>query len=202
MPLPRPSVVTLARFAEALACLGFSSFAAPAPSASGAGCAGASAFGASSAFTSSSFNSGVHVALIEPSFGSIASARSLAIGFGVAPFAVTVKLPAASTGASGIIVTGVPPTNMPSNFVSASSGSPAAMTMFASLPASIVPMRASTPSCRAGTVVSAASASSLVRPCAIASASFLRNAPLSCMRCVVSETSLPFATKRFGFVGA
>ena len=140
--------------------------------------------------------------MIEPSFGSIAIVRSFASGFGVAPSAVTAKVPAARTGASGSIVTGVPPTNMPSNFVSASNGSPEATTMFASLPASSVPTRASIPSWRAGTVVSAASASSFVRPCAIASASFLRKPPLSCMRCVVSDRLVPFATKRFGLVGA
>ena len=179
MPDPRPSSETLARFAVALCSL----------------------VAGSSGFAVSAFGP-VQVALIEPAFGSIARRRSAAAGFGVAPSAATVNDPAFSAGASGGVTVSAPATNSPSNFVSASNGSPAATRMLAILPRSSVPILESTPRRRAGVVVSAASASSFVSPCAIASASFLRNEPLSCMRCVVSATVAPCAMKRFGFVGA
>ena len=147
-------------------------------------------------------SAGVQVALSEPSFGSSAMRRSFASGLGVAASAVTVNEPAASTGASGGSSTGSPATNIASNFDSVSKGSPEATIRLASLPSSRVPARASMPRSFAGVVVRAASASSLVRPWVIASASRLRNEPLSCMRCVVSATVVPAAMKRFGLVGA
>ena len=113
---------------------------------------------ASTGFASAAGASGVHVALSELSFGSSTMRRSFASGFAVVSSAVTVKLPAASTGASGGNITGAPATKMPSNFVSASNGSPAAMMRLAIFPASIVPARASMPSNFAGVVVNAASA--------------------------------------------
>ena len=128
--------------------------------------------------------------------------RSFARGLGVGVVEVTSNAPAARTGASGGSNTGMPATNIASYFDSASNGSPDETTRFAILPASSVPVRASTPSMRAGVVVSEASASSFVRPCVIASASRLRNAPRSCMRWVVRATFTPDAMNRLGLVGA
>ena len=215
IPEARPSVETLARFALAAPGLGASGFAPSgfaSPSFAVSGFASpsfaisglASSVLPSSAFTSGAFSpsSGVQVALSEPSFGSSVMCRSLAIGFGVAPLAVTANFPAASTGAAGGSSTGAPATNMASNLVSESKGSPAATMRFANFPFSSVPTRALMPSSVAGVVVSAASASSLVSPWAIASPRRLRNEPLSCMRWVVNATVVPAAMKRLGLVGA
>ena len=161
---------------------------------------GASAGAAGSAGLAAA--SGVQVALSVPSFGSSVMRRSFAVGLGVVPSAVTANAPAASTGASGGRSTGRPATNIASNFDSVSNGSPLATIRLASLPFSRVPVRPSMPRIRAGVVVSAASASSRVRPWVMASARRLRKEPLSCMRCVVSATVVPAAMKRFGLVGA
>ena len=222
IPEARPSVETLARFAVAAPGLGASGFASSSFATSGFASSGfaspsfavsglapdsadfISSVLASSAFASGAFSpsSGVQVALSEPSFGSSVMCRSFAIGFGVAPLEVTANFPAASTGAAGGSSTGAPATNMASNLVSESKGSPAATMRFASFPFSSVPTRALMPSSVAGVVVSAASASSLVSPWAIASPRRLRNEPLSCMRWVVNATVVPAAMKRLGLVGA
>ena len=139
---------------------------------------------------------------MEPAFGSIAMESAFASGLGVSSSVVTANDPAASTGASGSATTGVPAMNIPSNLVSGSNGSPDATMKFAIFPCSSVPTRVSIPSIAAGFVVSAASASSGDSPWVIASASRLRNTVRSCIRCVVSATSMPASMKRFGLVGA
>ena len=161
-----------------------------------------SALGASCEASAAGFSSESHVALIDESFGSSERRKSFASGFGVAVDVSTVNVPAAKSGVSGSAIAVTPAMKRPSNFVSAANGSPAATMMLASLPVESVPTRASRPSIFAGVVVTAASASSGVSPCVIASASFFRNDDLSLMRCDVIATFAPAATKRFGFVGA
>jgi len=85
--------------------------------------------------------------------------------------------------------------------VDSAKGSPVSTTMFAIRPVSRDPSRSANPSCRAGTTVTAARASSFESPRAIASRTRRAKSSTSSRPAVVSEKLAPASRSHFGLEG-